>query len=76
MSYKYSSCDVDNALVSQQLVLDALELLKALDTVKPILKRKGHNIYYNYYVCPICKEDIVYGQNYCSECGRAMEWDE
>lgn len=34
MSYRYSNVDEDNTLVSQQLVLDALSLLKDPDRIK------------------------------------------
>lgn len=47
----------------------SLALLKEQEAVEPILKREGRNKYYNYYVCPRCNEEVVYDQNYCSECG-------
>ena len=56
------------------VVYDAIALLKAQEPVEPILKREAWNKYYNYYVCPVCGEDLVYEQNYCSECGRAVKW--
>lgn len=54
---------------------DALTLLKEQEPVKPILKREGRNKYYNYYVCPRCNEEVVYDQNYCSECGAKFIWE-
>ena len=53
----------------------ALALLKEQEAVEPILKREGRNKYYNYYVCPRCNEEIVYDQNYCSECGAKFIWE-
>lgn len=49
---------------------------EAQEPVEPILKREAWNKYYNYYVCPVCGEDLVYEQNYCSECGRAVKWND
>lgn len=60
--------------VSMEIIDDALALLKAQEPVKPILKREGWNKYYNNYVCPVCDQELVYEQNYCSECGRAVKW--
>lgn len=56
-------------------VEDALALLKEQEAVEPILKREGRNKYYNYYVCPCCDEEVVYDQNYCSECGAKFMWE-
>lgn len=28
------------------------------------------------YECPVCGNDIELGQNYCIECGEAIEWKE
>lgn len=57
-------------------VNDAIALLKEQEAVEPILKRQGRNKYYNYYVCRCCNEELFYQQNYCSECGRAVKWDD
>jgi hypothetical protein len=54
---------------------NALNLLKQQEAVEPILKREGLNKYYNYYVCPCCDEEVVYDQNYCSECGAKFMWE-
>lgn len=48
--------------------------LKAQEPVEPILKREGWNKHHNDYVCPVCDQDLVYEQNYCSECGNAVKW--
>ena len=54
---------------------EVLALLKEQEAVEPILKREGRNKYYNYYVCPRCNEEVVYDQNYCSECGAKFMWE-
>lgn len=54
---------------------NALNLLKQQEAVEPILKREGRNKYYNYYVCPCCDEEVIYDQNYCSECGAKFMWE-
>ena len=58
-----------------ELIRDALELLKEQEPVKPTLIREGRNKYYNNYVCPGCDNELNYGQNYCSECGRSVKWE-
>ena len=68
--------DIDKERHRFQPVLnDALAMLKEQEAVEPILKREGRNKYYNYYVCPHCNEEIVYDQNYCSECGAKFIWE-
>lgn len=52
----------------------ALELLKEQEAVEPVLMREGRNEYYNDYVCPECDNELVFGQNFCSECGRPVKW--
>lgn len=54
---------------------DALALLKKREAVEPILIRKGRNKNYNDYVCPHCDNEVVYEQNYCSECGVRFLWE-
>ena len=54
---------------------DALALLNEQDAVEPTLIREGRNKYYNNYVCPRCDNDVVYEQNYCSECGVKFMWE-
>ena len=58
-----------------QVMRDALALLKEQDAVKPILRREGRNKNYNDYVCPRCDNEVVYEQNYCSECGVRFLWE-
>jgi len=51
-----------------------IALLKQ-EAVEPTLKREGRNKYYSYYVCPRCDDEVVYDQNYCSECGVRFLWE-
>ena len=51
------------------------ELLKEQEAVAPILIREGRNKNYNDYVCPRCDNEVVYEQNYCSECGVQFLWE-
>lgn len=67
--------DVGLATPFVPLMADALAMLKEQEAVEPILKREGRNKYYNYYVCPRCNEEVVYDQNYCSECGAKFMWE-
>jgi len=53
---------------------DALALLKKQEAVEPTLIREGWNKYYNDYVCSRCGNEVVYEQNYCSECGVKFIW--
>ena len=46
------------------------------EKVRPILRREGRNKYYNDYVCQVCDNEIVYEQNFCSECGREITWED
>ena len=59
----------------QNILTDALALLKEQEAVEPILIREGRNKYYNDYVCPRCDNEVVYEQNYCSECGVQFLWE-
>lgn len=69
--YRYGdeSCDIE------EMCRDALELLKEQEAVKPTLIREGRNKHYNDYVCPRCDNEVVYEQNYCSECGAQFLWE-
>ena len=76
MSYMYSNVDEDNTLVPQQLLIDALELLKAQEPVKPKVEDawpKPLHICANCGSCLITTES--YKAKYCVECGRAVKWD-
>ena len=48
---------------------------KEQEAVEPILIREGRNKHYNDYVCPRCDNEVVYEQNYCSECGVQFLWE-
>ena len=51
------------------------KLLKEQEAVEPTLIREGRNKNYNDYVCPRCDNEVVYEQNYCSECGVRFLWE-
>ena len=69
MSYRYSNVDEDNTLAPQQLVLDALSLLKAQKPVEPT--RYDSTL----YLCGSCHYAIPRVVNYCPNCGRAVKWE-
>jgi peptide methionine sulfoxide reductase MsrB len=73
----YDSQDDNNWTQHCQIELnrDALKLLKEQKAVVPTLIREGRNKYNNDYVCPGCDNELFYGQNYCSECGRPVKWE-
>ena len=54
---------------------DAIAMLKEQEAVEPILKREAQNKHYNDYVCPRCYSEVVYEQNFCSECGVPFMWE-
>lgn len=61
---------------NSQFAIDCtIELLKEQEAVEPTLIREGRNKNYNYYVCPRCDDEVVYEQNYCSECGVQFLWE-
>lgn len=57
------------------LYKDVYDLLKEQEAVEPTLIREGRNKHYNDYVCPRCDNEVVYEQNYCSECGVRFLWE-
>ena len=61
-------------LMHRAIAKCALELLKEQE-VKPVLIREGKSKLYNDYRCPRCDNEIVYEQNYCSECGSVVKWE-
>ena len=69
------TCKKDFASVDVDMLSDALALLKEQEAVEPILKRKGKSKIYNDYVCPVCDNEVVYEQCYCSECGKPFLWE-
>ena len=54
---------------------DILAFLQEQEAVGPTLIREGRNKNYNDYVCPRCDNEVVYEQNYCSECGVRFLWE-
>lgn len=60
----------------EELMRDALALLKTREPVKPIMhyvpdgKRSSAA-----WQCGNCLIDIGYGANYCYNCGRAVKWE-
>ena len=50
-------------------------MIEGQETVKPTLIRGGRIKNYNDYVCPRCDNEVVYEQNYCSECGVRFLWE-
>lgn len=71
MHYFNAYCTSDAE--DHEMLKAVLALLKE-EVVEPILKLKGWNKYYNYYVCPRCGNEVDYDQNYCSECGIQFLW--
>jgi DNA-directed RNA polymerase subunit RPC12/RpoP len=69
------TCKKDFASVDIDMLSDALVLLKEQEAVKPILVREGWNKHHNNYVCPRCDNEVVYEQNYCSDCGVRFLWE-
>lgn len=69
--YKGDEGDTYNRFLAAN---NALNLLKEQGAVEPILKRKGKSKMYNDYVCPVCDNEVVYEQCYCSECGKPFLW--
>jgi len=65
-----------------QMLLDALELLKEQEAVKPIVDHYALPLTYTTvqfiekYYCGICNEKITRNNVYCHKCGRKVKWDE
>ena len=59
----------------ENLKAAVIAMLKEQEAVEPILIREGRNKNYNDYVCPRCDNEVVYEQNYCSECGVMFLWE-
>lgn len=66
---------LDSAVIAHEFIDKIIALLKKQEAVEPTLIREGWNKYYNYYVCPRCRNDVDYEQNYCSECGIPFLWE-
>ena len=82
MSYRYSNVDEDNTLVPQQLVLDAIALLKAQEPVEPTRKPE---IFDSLYFCGKCSAKVGFQIRkddswrfkckFCPDCGQAVKWE-
>ena len=73
---KNAYVDVYGVLKMTTQARDSLvELLTEPEAVEPTLIREGRNKNYNDYVCPRCDNEVVYEQNYCSECGVRFLWE-
>ena len=67
--------EIENLKHTAQSMMEGICLLKEQEAVEPILIREGRNKNYNDYVCPRCDNEVVYEQNYCSECGVPFLWE-
>ena len=72
--------DREKVINDLQMKIEELEerlaiVLEWQEAVEPILIREGRNKHYNDYVCPRCDNEVVYEQNYCSECGVQFLWE-
>lgn len=77
MSYRYSNVDEDNTLVPQQLVLDALALLKAQEPLKPVPSDRyvrTEPVTFD-YKCVVCNAGLVRHWVCCPCCGQAVKWE-
>lgn len=73
-----SQCPYESSCANcvNRLKMDALELLKEQEPVRPVLARIGNYAAINDYTCPECGTDLYHLQKYCDECGRPVKWDE
>lgn len=71
----YSYEDIQELDCERNLRHDAIAMIKEQEAVEPTLIREGRNKHYNDYVCPRCGNEVVYEQNYCSECGIPFMWE-
>lgn len=62
----------------EELLTDALSMLKAQEPVKPFVTGNGHTVEEAetwWYECGNCNEPIDPNDQYCRHCGRAVKWD-
>lgn len=75
----YSNCiDFFECSGPKIIMREALELLKAQESVKPkkwIPRRQTIATVRGYY-CPVCDTSVVRRDKYCHECGRELDWHE
>lgn len=63
----------------EELLTDALSLLKAQEPVEPVIKpiaAKDSTNCTQWYACRDCGASIDPDDKYCRRCGRAVKWDE
>lgn len=79
--------EMDEMYAAEQIAIKALEEIKqyrAIGTIEEFkaLKEKSepkeleeHNFQdeVHHYLCPSCRSIVSYNQNYCDECGQALE---
>lgn len=73
-----SQCSYGGNCVNR-LKMDALELLKAKEPVKPLVTGNGHTFAEAetwWYECGNCNNPIDPNDQYCRHCGRAVKWDD
>ena len=60
--------------VQQYRALGTVEELKALKEKDEPMELAEHNFQdeVHYYLCPMCRSIVNYGQNYCEECGQRL----
>lgn len=65
---------VSSGFCYDNLMRDALELLKAQQPIEP----NDHDpvIYGARYTCGACRHKIYRNENYCHNCGRQVKWNE
>ena len=76
IDHKCSECYQDGPGFGIECVNNLKDDVKfVLGPVDPILKRIGMTEKFNCYRCPECDTDLFYGQNYCYQCGRPVNWN-
>lgn len=64
----------------EELLTDALSLLKAQEPEKPIYKQivneyEKYTEYINRSFCAKCGAEFIHRVNYCPRCGKAVKWE-
>ena len=60
---------------ADRMHLDALELLKGQEPVKPIRMHHSEHKQTDNYRCGKCGDDIYFEQRFCECCGQAVKWE-
>ena len=81
-SERFPNCpleDCSKEAEKHQAILEqydmALSLLKALEPVPPIRKKKQGAYQSLYCMCGNCGGWLLDGQKYCDSCGRKVKWE-